>query len=117
MLGKIRLLDDQIVWMQFLTEEAAEEVMEKTACKGDDSAFYFLGRWMECMGFPPRPCWIKIKNMPLHVWHEEVFKLLGECLGHTVEVDKNTAQKEHLKDGRIKVLLDGRTPLPTTLPI
>lgn len=44
---------------------------------------------MECPGYPPRPCWLKINGVPLHAWPEDVFNLLGGCLGRTVEVDEN----------------------------
>lgn len=71
---------------------------------------------MEFLGQPPCPCWIKIKGVPLHAWHEEVFKLLGGCFGHTVEVDEKTIKKEHLVEGRIKVLLGNTIQLPSSMP-
>lgn len=62
--NKVRMLDDQVVWMKFMAEEDVEEVLENAACKEGQSLFYYLERWMECMGSPPRPCWIKVKGVP-----------------------------------------------------
>eukprot|EP00268_Persea_americana_P062626 TRINITY_DN80456_c0_g1_i1.p2 TRINITY_DN80456_c0_g1~~TRINITY_DN80456_c0_g1_i1.p2 ORF type:complete len:156 (-),score=29.04 TRINITY_DN80456_c0_g1_i1:37-504(-) len=98
--------------MQFLTEKEVEEVLE-----GGPSPFIALERWMECLGQPPRPCWIKIKGVPLHAWHEEVFKLLGGCFGRTVEVDEKTIKEEHFVEGRTKVLLDNTIQFPSSMPI
>ena len=74
--------------MQFLTEKEVEEVLESATRIGDPSPFNVLERWMECLGHHPCPCWIKIKGLPLHAWHEDVFKLLGGCLGSAVEIDE-----------------------------
>lgn len=67
---KIKMLDEQVVWTQFVTEKEAAEVLERATKTGDSSPFIALERWMECLGYPPRPCWIKIKGVPLHVWHK-----------------------------------------------
>lgn len=59
---------------------------------------------MEVIGSPPCPRWVKISGVPLQVWREWVFRLLGGCLGRTVEVDPNTISKEVLTHGRLKIL-------------
>lgn len=69
------------------------------------------------MGPPPNPVGLKIQGAPLHVWHEDVFKLIGNCLGRTVEVDCRTANKDCLEAGRVKVILDSIVSLPKSVPI
>lgn len=105
------------MWMQFLTEKEVEEVLRNATRTEDPSPFIVLERWMEYLGHPPRPCWIKVKGMPLHAWHEEVFRLRGGCFGKTLEVDKKTIRKEHLVEGRVIVMLDNTTPLPSSVSI
>eukprot|EP00268_Persea_americana_P002365 TRINITY_DN10711_c0_g2_i1.p1 TRINITY_DN10711_c0_g2~~TRINITY_DN10711_c0_g2_i1.p1 ORF type:complete len:318 (-),score=66.73 TRINITY_DN10711_c0_g2_i1:542-1495(-) len=102
----IKMLDDNIVWMQFHMEKEVEEVLDRAAKKGIPSPFTMLERWMEVQGPPATTVWVRIKGVPLQVWHEEVFKLLGYCLGRTVEVDSGTVHKDSLREGRVKVLLD-----------
>lgn len=89
MLDRIQMLDEQVVWMQFPAEKEAKEVMERATRVESSSPFFALEKWMECPGYPPRPCWLKINGVPLHAWPEDVFNLLGGCLGRTVEVDEN----------------------------
>lgn len=76
--------------MQILTEKEVDEVLECASRQEGPSPFIALERWMECLGHPPRPCWIKIRGMHLHAWQEDVFKLVGECLGCTIDVDEKT---------------------------
>lgn len=49
-------------------------------------------------------------------WNE-VFKLLGNCIGKLVEVDKRTTSKEQLLVVRVKVLLDRPISLPTSMAL
>lgn len=51
----IQMLDDQVVWIQFLTEIEVEEVLQKTESKGLPSTFAVLERWMQILGSPPSP--------------------------------------------------------------
>lgn len=94
-----------------------EEVLELVKAKRTVSPFSLLERWMEWLGSPLRCSWIKVKGMPLQAWHEGVFRLVGNCLGRTVEVDKKTVQKDYLKESRIRVQVDKPVTLPTQLSI
>lgn len=53
---------------------------------------------------PSRPRRVRFYGVPLHTWRE-VFRLLGDCLGSTLEVDQLTSSKEVLTHGRVKVLV------------
>lgn len=46
------------------------------------------------------------------MWREGVFKLLGDCVGQTLEVDHRTTQQEDLLFDRVKVLRDETRRLP-----
>eukprot|EP00268_Persea_americana_P009406 TRINITY_DN13780_c0_g1_i5.p1 TRINITY_DN13780_c0_g1~~TRINITY_DN13780_c0_g1_i5.p1 ORF type:complete len:144 (-),score=29.00 TRINITY_DN13780_c0_g1_i5:31-462(-) len=76
-----------------------------------------IQRWMEVLGTPPNPIWVKVKGVPLQAWHEGVFRLIGDCAGKTVEVDVRTREMEELKEGRVQVILNHTTKMPLLIPI
>ena len=82
------------------------------ATRGYPSPFSLLERWMEVLYTPPRPLWVTVQGLPLQAWHEGTFRLIGDCLGQTMEVDERTKKKEKLKAGRIEILLDKSVTLP-----
>lgn len=41
----------------------------------------------------------------MHAWREEVFRLLGDCVGASKEVDQRTISKEIVTHGKERVLL------------
>ena len=99
------MLDSTAVWMQFDSEIEAEEFL--LSLRGEeDSPFRAVERWMEILGRPPGGVWLQFIGVPLQVWREGVFKLLGDCVGQTLEVDRRTIQQEDLLFGRVKVLRD-----------
>lgn len=55
---------------------------------------------------------VENQRCPLRVWREGVFKLLGDCVGQTLEVDHRTTQQEDLLFDRVKVLRDETRRLP-----
>ncbi|KAJ8617765.1 hypothetical protein MRB53_013951 [Persea americana] len=48
--------------------------------------------------------WVRFYGVPAQARREGVFRLLGDCLGRTVEVDSKTVSKEELTFGRVKIL-------------
>lgn len=100
--ANIQMSDDQVVWLQFLMEKEVDEVLEIAVSKGTSSPSAVLERWMEILGSSPCPVWVRFKGVPLQAWHKDIFKLLGDCVGRIVEVDKKTAQKKILREGRAK---------------
>lgn len=73
-----KLIDRDVVFMQHVFEK---EVLEVLQCiNGLATPFLVVDRWMEVIGFPPCPSWIKFSGVPLHAWSEEVFRLLGNWL-------------------------------------
>lgn len=99
------LLDDMVVLFP-PSKEDISEALEKATATSFTSPFSALEKWMEFLGPPPHPSWVRVKGILLHAWNVEVFKLQGNCVGCVVEVDRRTRMKEDLKIGRLKVILD-----------
>lgn len=72
---------------------------------------------MEMIGSPPWPCWVRFYRIPLHAWREDVFRLLGDCLGVTMEVDHLTSSKEVLTHGKAKILMGKVWKFPIQIPL
>lgn len=106
--------------MQLQSEEEVEEVIR---CFQDlshvlpSNPFTVMDKWMEVIGSPPRSCWVKFSGVPLHAWKEGVFRLLGNCLGETTEVDQRTVSKEVLTHGRAKIQLGRVWKLPAQITL
>lgn len=67
-----------------------------------------IQRWEPVISptFPSQiPFWINIKGIPLHYWHDDMVKRIGQELGHleSHELTKTSA--------KVRVLLDGFKPL------
>ena len=98
----IRILDTDVVLLQLSSDVEIEGILR--FAREFHSPFIAVERRMEVIGAPPRPKWIKFHGVPLQAWREEVFRLLGDVLGRTLEVDHRTASKEILTNGRVKIL-------------
>lgn len=69
------------------------------------------------IGAPLHPRWVKMSEVPLQTRRKEIFQLLGDCLGHTLEIGHKTNSKEVISQGRVKVLLGRVLKLPTQIPL
>lgn len=103
-----------MVWMEMHSKEDVSEVL-KLATRTESTPFKALDRWTEILGSPPSEVWIRLRGVPLHVWREETFFLLGDYVGSTVEVDPFTSKKEMLLYGRVKVTRDVNQRLPQSI--
>ncbi|KAJ8615391.1 hypothetical protein MRB53_034763 [Persea americana] len=102
---KIKMLDDSTVWLQFSSKEEASEFLV-FANNGKDSPFLAVESWTEVIARPPRAVWLRFRGVPPHVWTEGIFRLFGDCVGKTLEVDIRTVKQEFLLFGRVKVKRD-----------
>ena len=93
------------VWIKLCSEAEVKESLYYAQDQAN-SPFVQLERWMEILGSPSHDVWVRFKGVPLHVWREETFSLLGDCVGSTVGVDPATAKKQMLLFGRVKVARD-----------
>lgn len=73
-----------------------KEVAKVPACAKDfsSSPFLVLEIWMEVIGSPTHPQWVKFSGVPLQTKRVGIFRLLGDCLGQTLEIDRRTCSKE-----------------------
>lgn len=53
MLVQVQLLDEEVVWIHFVSDEEVEEVLGKAKDQRFQSPFSLLERWMEVLGPPP----------------------------------------------------------------
>lgn len=58
-----------------------------------------------------------MRGVPAHAWNEEIFRLPGNCLGHTLAVDGSISLKESMEMGRVQVVLEKQGSLPSTLSL
>lgn len=77
-----------------------------------NSPFLEIGRWMEILESLACDILVKFEGVLLHVWREEIFSLLGDCMRSTLEVDPAIAKKQVLLFGRVKVARDINQRLP-----
>lgn len=110
-----KMMDEETMLVQLNSFKEVEEIM----ANADDPSSPFVGleRWLEVRGSPPRPRRVRISRVPLQAWLERIFRLLGNCLGHTIEVDPKTSSKEVISHGRVKVLLRRVHKFPAQIPL
>eukprot|EP00268_Persea_americana_P009560 TRINITY_DN13823_c0_g2_i8.p1 TRINITY_DN13823_c0_g2~~TRINITY_DN13823_c0_g2_i8.p1 ORF type:complete len:414 (+),score=87.35 TRINITY_DN13823_c0_g2_i8:1496-2737(+) len=113
----LQKLEEQVVWMQLSSTSEVDDFLRNIAAMGGSSPFSMIERWMEVLGSPPNSIWVTVKGVPLQPWHEGVFRLIGDCVGKTMEIDARTREKKVLTEGRVQVLLNSSTILPLQVPI
>lgn len=113
---RLILLDEPMVWMDFTSEKEVELMHSRAAADPCVSPFFAVEKWMEVLGHPPRPCWVRIRGVPLHILRESVFRKLGDCLGKTIEVDEDTISQANLQFGRVKSFWRIQENSPPSLP-
>lgn len=94
-----------MVWLELQSDAEVADILH-LAVVPVHILFKVIERWMEVMGSPPSDTWIRLRGVPLHVRREEIFSLLGECLGSLKKVDPVTSGKDNLLFGRVKVARD-----------
>lgn len=99
-------LMEGMVWFQFSSVKEVELVLQKVTTSADPFPFVTFDRWMQFTGYPQRQLWAKILGVPMGAWNEELFKLVGNCNGKSLEVDRRTANKETFVVGCGKVMLN-----------
>lgn len=50
---------------------------------------------------------LNLFGVHLHAWGVEAFHMLGNCIGHSLEVDRATLMEEELRFGHVKIKWDG----------
>lgn len=77
---RTKMMDRDTIIIQLSSAREVEEVLD---CANIlvHSPFVPIDRWMEVIGSPPSFRWVRLYGVPLQVWREGVFRLLGDCLG------------------------------------
>ncbi|WJX49457.1 hypothetical protein P8452_35891 [Trifolium repens] len=73
--------------------------------KVDWIAYYFreVFPWSPSCFADRRDTWVKVYGIPLHVWGENLFKVIGGKYGEFVDFDNNTASRAKLDITRLKI--------------
>ncbi|WRX23345.1 protein of unknown function DUF4283 - like 10 [Theobroma cacao] len=50
--------------------------------------------------------WVKLKEVPLHIWHLKVFKVMGDAWGYFICIDKDFENKNRVDKGKMLVGID-----------
>ncbi|KAK1295057.1 hypothetical protein QJS10_CPA16g00398 [Acorus calamus] len=81
---------------------------------------FILRKWspqvrMEQERLSSIPIWIRLPNLPLHLWEEDCLSLIGSLLGVPLFVDSATLQCSHASYARICVEAQASSPLPDSI--
>lgn len=60
--------------------------------------------------------WVRIVGLPLHLWSQKIFKIIGEYCGGRIETEEETTLRNHVKWARVKVCGD-RSNIPKEVKI
>lgn len=61
--------------------------------------------------------WIRLPNLPLHLYHEKMLCKIGSSVGRIIKMDTNTSDVIHGKFARISVSINLKTPLTSKVNI
>ncbi|EOY10120.1 Uncharacterized protein TCM_025498 [Theobroma cacao] len=61
--------------------------------------------------------WVKIEELPFHLWHLKMFEAIGNCWGKFLKVDQETERKSRLDVAVIKVEVMSKRNVPVNQQI
>ncbi|MCH81328.1 RNA recognition motif, partial [Trifolium medium] len=101
----------------FSPKEGELEAMTKF--KPDWLRYYFkeVTAWSPSCYADRRDTWVKVFGIPLHVWGENLFKVLGGKYGDFLDFDEATASRSRLDVARIKIATSFRGCIDESLMI
>lgn len=105
-----------VVLIQFLSIKEVNEALERMRNQSP-SLSIAIDRWMEVLASLAKPRWLKISGVPMHTWREGIFRLIGKCVGSTLEVDPRTSSKEIITHGRVKEMFGKISKLSRKVPL
>lgn len=85
--------------------EFADRVMAEQVISGDwiwNKVMLRLQWWSPMLGAKKEvirnsSTWVRIVDLPLHLWSQEVFKAIGDQCGGWIETEEETQLRNHLK--------------------
>ncbi|GLJ44533.1 hypothetical protein SUGI_0935070 [Cryptomeria japonica] len=89
---------------------------------GRTSSCFLLKSWYtnfnpSTKSFDKIPLWVKLLNLPLHLWFDSYFERLGDSLGSFLMVDECSSNLLHSTYARILVEMDVNDGIPTKISI
>jgi hypothetical protein len=87
--------------------------------KNECLQYYFsaLKPWNPGLLATHRETWIQVYGIPLHIWGENLFKLIGNRLGVFLDFDMETARMSRFDLARIKILTGTWACIDTVLKV
>jgi hypothetical protein len=92
--------------MVLLRSSVAGDVERLMRSKNECITYYFsdLKPWNPGLIAVQREVWVQVYGIPVHIWGEKLFKVLGNRLGVFLDFDMETASLARFDVARIKVL-------------
>ncbi|KAK2457642.1 hypothetical protein QL285_004891 [Trifolium repens] len=92
--------------MAILRSSMEGDVARLLRSKNECLKYYFsdLKPWNPGLLAIQREVWVQVYDIPLHIWGENLFKLVGNNLGEFLDFDEETARMARFDMARIKIL-------------
>ncbi|GAU23412.1 hypothetical protein TSUD_331090 [Trifolium subterraneum] len=92
--------------MALLRSSIEGDVERLLRSKKDSMKYYFseLKPWNPGLLAVQREVWIQVYGIPIHIWGENLFKMVGAKLGVFLDFDEATASMERFDVARLKIL-------------
>jgi hypothetical protein len=92
--------------MALLRSPVEGDIERLLKSKNECLQYYFseMKPWNPGLLAVQREVWIQVYGIPLHIWGEELFKLVGNKLGVFMDYDEATARMASFDVARIKIL-------------
>jgi hypothetical protein len=92
--------------MALLRSPVEGDVARLLKSKNECMEYYFseVKPWNPGLLAIQREVWVQIYGIPLHIWGENFFKMVGNSLGVFIDFDEETARMARFDVARIKVL-------------
>jgi hypothetical protein len=92
--------------MAILRSPVVGDVERLVKSKNECLSYYFsaIKPWNPGLMATQREVWVQIYGIPLHIWGENLFKLVGKRLGVFLDFDEETASITRFDVARIKIL-------------
>ncbi|GAU43791.1 hypothetical protein TSUD_285430 [Trifolium subterraneum] len=90
-----------------LLRSPVEGDVERLMRRKKDSLDYYFSKlkpWNPGLFAINREVWIKVYGIPLHIWGEKLFKMVGAKLGGFLDFDEDTAALGRFDVARLKIL-------------
>ena len=91
--------------MVLLKGNRREDIVKARAKKRDwwKATFSKVVPWSPNLVATSRRVWVQLRGIPLHIWHENFFKRVGNLFGSFLDFDEKTASRKRLDVANILI--------------